>query len=152
MLTLILLGLLGAPLVSCHGTPALAAAKLEILTASGATVPLKVEIARTEAEQERGYMQRTDIPDGTGMIFAYTADRRMYFWMKNTPSALSIAFIDSSGTIREIYDMVPFSLEVVASVRSLRYALEVPAGWFTRAAVAAGDRLTGESLTALNAK
>jgi len=83
------------------------------------------------------------------MIFAYEADQQMHFWMKNTPHALSIAFIDAEGVLREICDMEPFSLETVSSERSVRFALEVPQGWFARAGLKAGDRLTKESLAAL---
>lgn len=141
--------------VSCNGTSSLPKATLEIETRSGAVVPagtvvpVVVEIARTAKEQEKGFMERKSIPDGTGMIFVYTSDRVMRFWMKNTPSALSIAYIDSSGMIREIYDMTPFSLETVSSERSLRHALEVPQGWFNRAGIAVGDSLTPASLAAL---
>lgn len=94
-------------------------------------------------------MGRKTIPDGTGMIFVYASDQHMHFWMKNTPYPLSIAFIDAAGTIREIYDMVPFSLATVSSIRSVRYALEVPAGWFTRTGIAAGDSFTAETLALL---
>lgn len=144
--------LLCAGFVSCDAPgAALPKETLEIRTASGAVVPVVTEIARTEKEQEKGYMGRKTIPDGTAMIFVYSSDRQMHFWMKNTPHPLSIAFIDSAGAIREIYDMVPFSLETVSSVRSVRHALEVPQGWFARAGVAVGDSLTDESLARLAA-
>lgn len=147
-----LLALLGAvvcvPLASCKDAPALAKVTLSIEKAD-ASVKLAAEVARSEREQEKGYMERKDIPDGTGMIFVYDADQQMHFWMKNTPHALSIAFIDADGVLREIYDMEPFSLETVSSERSVRYALEVPQGWFARAGLKAGDRLSKESLSAL---
>lgn len=95
-------------------------------------------------------MGRKEIPDGTGMIFAYEADQQMHFWMKDTPHPLSIAFIDSSGIIREIYDMTPFSLETISSERSVRFALEVPSGWFARAGVSVGDRFTERSLVEIS--
>lgn len=138
------------PLASCKDAPSLPKVTLGIekVDASG-TAQLAVEVARTEREQEKGYMERKDIPEGTGMIFAYDADQQMHFWMKNTPHALSIAFIDSEGVLREIYDMEPFSLETVSSERSVRYALEVPQGWFARAGIRAGDRLSKESIEAL---
>jgi len=149
--------LLCAGFASCtgaagSGSGTLPKESLEIRTAAGTVVPVVAEIARTGKEQEKGYMDRKTIPDGTGMIFVYASDRQMHFWMKNTPHPLSIAYIDSAGTIREIYDMVPFSLETVSSVRSVRHALEVPQGWFGRAGVAVGDRLTAESLARLAAK
>lgn len=141
-----------AGFASCSGLGTLSTEALQIRTASGSIVTVSTEIARSEAEQEKGYMGRKTIADGTGMIFTYTADRQMNFWMKNTPHPLSIAFIDASGIIREIYDMVPYSLDTVSSIRSLRYALEVPAGWFDRAHIAIGDQLTAESLFLLTHK
>ena len=122
---------------------------VEIVRADGSTVQLVCEIARTAQEQQKGYMGRKTIPDGTGMIFAFAVDQKMSFWMKNTPHPLSIAYIDSSGTIREIYDMAPFSLSITESERSLRYALEVPQGWFARAGISSGDRISAESLSAI---
>ncbi len=133
-------------LAACSGARSLPVARLDIETATGAAVSVQAEIARTEAEQEKGYMGRETIPDGTGMLFVYAADRKMYFWMKNTPHPLSIAYIDSSGVIREIHDMKPLSLATVESAGSVRYALEVPQGWFERAGVRAGDRISAESL------
>lgn len=143
-----ILGMMMTLVSSCAAKSPLQICELEIETPRGA-VPLRVEVARTEKEQERGFMGRKEIPDGTGMIFAYESDQRMHFWMKDTPHPLSIAFIDSSGTIREMYDMTPFSLETISSERSVRFALEVPAGWFARAGVSVGDRLTERSLAAV---
>lgn len=122
---------------------------LTIATSGGKTVTIDVEVARTQAEQQKGYMGRRTIADGTGMIFAFPDDRQLHFWMKDTPHPLSIAYIDSAGVIREIRDMTPFSLEPVSSERSVRFALEVPSGWFARAGVAVGDRLAPDSLGAI---
>ena len=69
--------------------------------------------------------------------------------MKDTPHPLSIAFIDSAGRIREIYDMQPFSLDITASIYSVRYALEVAQGYFERAGISAEDKLSTESLERL---
>ncbi len=107
---------------------------------------ITVELAITSDEQQRGFMERQVIPEGTGMIFLYKEDRKMHFWMKNTPHPLSIAYIDSTGKIREIYDMKPYSLETVSSTHSCRYALEVPQGMFQRLGIEVGDTLTTESL------
>ena len=116
---------------------------------TGAVIPIDVETAVSSAEQQQGFMHRQQIPDGTGMIFIYKQDNRLRFWMKDTPHPLSIAFIDSTGRIREIYDMQPFSLAVIASAHSVRYALEVPQGYFERAGITAGDTVTEESLMLL---
>lgn len=105
------------------------------------SVSLEAEMAYTDKEKARGYMERTHIPLGTGMLFIYTKDIIMHFWMKDTPTPLSIAFIDSKGSIRDIFDMVPYSTIDVASTGYNRYALEVPKGWFTKVGVHVGDRL-----------
>ena len=88
-------------------------------------------------------MEREKIPDGTGMLFVFDRDQILSFWMKNTPHPLSIAYIDSRGKIRNIYDMTPFSLASVVSTVSVRYALEVPQGWFEKVGVKVGDTVEG---------
>lgn len=112
-------------------------------------VSINVEVASTEEQKMHGFMQRRNIPEGTGMIFLYDVDTKMRFWMKDTPTPLSIAFISSSGEIKEIKDMTPYSREVVSSTLSVRYALEVPKGMFTRLHLGVGDVLTKDSLLAL---
>ena len=113
---------------------------------------ISVELAITPAQQQRGFMERKLIPEGTGMIFLYKEDTKLRFWMKNTPHPLSIAFIDSSGIIKEIYDMTPYSLETVESTYSVRYALEVPQGMFKRMDIKEGDKLTQETIYLLKRK
>lgn len=100
---------------------------------------LRAEIAANDEDRARGLMFRDSLPEGEGMLFAFESDRRLSFWMKNTRVPLSIAFIVSDGRIVEIRDMEPLSLAAVESERSVRYALEVPRGWFSRAGVSVGD-------------
>jgi uncharacterized protein len=114
-----------------------------------ATSPIKVggslviaEIASTETERERGLMFRTSLADGTGMLFVFDKDQQLSFWMKNTKIPLSLAYIASDGTIRQIVDLEPESLAAVQAERSVRYALEVPRGWFDRAGVKVGDAVS----------
>ena len=134
--------------VSC-GEEKLPVERLSFIAKDGSTVELAAEIARTSEEQATGLMWRTELEDGHGMLFWYAVDTRMHFWMKNTLIPLSIAFLDSSGTIREIYNMEPESRTTVSSSISMRYALEVPEGWFWRVNLAPGCTLTAESLALL---
>ena len=114
---------------------------LEIKKASGQTVVINAELAKTEEEQMYGFMNRKNIPDGTGMLFIFKDDRIASFWMKNTPTPLSIAYIDYSGKIKDIFDMTPFSLATIVSTGYVRYALEVPQGWFSKNGIKVGDYL-----------
>ena len=122
--------------------PKLPVTDLTITKADGNTLTVKAEIARTTEERNFGFMERKVIPDGTGMIFIFENDQILSFWMKNTPHPLSIAYIDSKGKIRDIYDMTPFSLAPVVSTSSVRYALEVPQGWYDKNDIKEGDFVT----------
>lgn len=104
------------------------------------------EVASTETERERGLMFRSALADGEGMLFVFDKDDMLAFWMKNTKLPLSLAYISSDGTIRQIVDLEPESLASVPSERSVRYALEVPRGWFSRAGVVVGDKVDFGSL------
>ena len=111
------------------------------IESGGGRVVCKAEIARTQAQHQQGLMFRKELKDGEGMLFIFERDEPLSFWMKNTLVPLSIAYIASDGRILEIYNMEPGNLDPVQSSRSVRYALEVPQGWFGRAGIAAGDKL-----------
>ena len=112
-----------------------------VLEGSENSVTIKAEIARTNEERSRGLMHRKSLDDGEGMLFVFDRDEMLSFWMKNTLIPLSIAFIASDGRIVEIRDMEPGNLDPVRSSRSVRYALEVPQGWFNRINMGVGDKL-----------
>ncbi len=119
---------------------------LTITKADSTTITVVSEIARKPEERNYGFMNRKKIPDGTGMIFIFEQDQILSFWMKNTPHPLSIAYIDSKGKIRNIIDMSPYSLEPICSTISVRYALEVPQGWFKSNNIKEGDLVSIETL------
>ena len=112
-----------------------------IQTKSDTLTTIQAELAIKEEERNWGYMERKVIPDGTGMLFVFETDRRLSFWMKNTPHPLSIAYIGSDGVIYDILDMMPYSQASVQSSRSVRFALEVPQGYFKKMGVSVGDKV-----------
>ena len=117
----------------------LATAVLSIERPGAEPIAITVELAVTDAERNQGLMYREQLPDGEGMLFIFDRDQQLSFWMKNTIIPLSIAFISSDGRITEIRDMQPHDENPVRSSRSVRYALEVPQGWFTRVGIYPGD-------------
>lgn len=112
-----------------------------ILKEDGTKLAIKLELAKTAKERAKGFMERNNIPEGTGMLFIFEKEERLSFWMKNTPSPLSIAYIDKHKQIKELHDMEAFSLEEVKSTYSCLYALEVPKGWFKKNGIKVGDTL-----------
>jgi len=114
--------------------------EITIITGDG-RITITAEIAATERQRERGLMFREEIKDGEGMLFIFERDQFVSFWMKNTLVPLSIAYIAHNGIIMEIFDMEPEDLTPVSSSFPVRYALEVPQNWFTRAGIRPWDRL-----------
>jgi uncharacterized membrane protein (UPF0127 family) len=106
---------------------------------------VKAEIAVSPEERSKGLMYRKSLKDGNGMLFIFDKDEVMSFWMKNTYVPLSIAFIAGNGKIIDIKDMYPLDTNSVFSSRSVRYALETPQGWFSRAGVKEGDSIKLDS-------
>ena len=122
-----------------HGTATIRAA------GTGAQrVVLGVELARTNAERQRGLMNRRSLPAKAGMVFLYPEDHRGGFWMKNTLIPLDIAFYDGRGTILRILTMQPCRRDpcrIYDPNVAYRAALEVNAGSFRRWRVRVGDRV-----------
>ena len=136
-------------IISCKNSK-LPKAELTITTSEGKICKVTAEIASTQEERNFGFMERKNIPDGTGMIFVFEQDQILSFWMKNTPHPLSIAYIDSKGKIRDIFDMTPYSLSSIVSTVSVRYALEVPQGWYEKNGIKEGDIVNLENLKTKN--
>jgi uncharacterized membrane protein (UPF0127 family) len=109
-----------------------------VVLAIGGT-ELSVEVARTERQREKGLMGRKNLGAREGMIFVFDRDDHLEFWMKNTPVALSIAFLSSEGKVLQIEDMEPYSIATVRSRLSARYALELRKGTFRDLGVKVGD-------------
>lgn len=114
---------------------------LTILKADGTEISVLAEIAIKPEDRNRGFMERKNIPQGTGMLFVFENDQILNFWMKNTPTPLSIAYVSKDGKIKDILDMQPFSLADITSSGYVRYALEVPQGWFKKNGIAVGDAI-----------
>ena len=109
------------------------------------SVRVRVEIADSPSERERGLMNRKSLPEDAGMLFVYESDTTGGFWMKDTLIPLSIAFYDANGKIVRILDMEPCRSEpcpVYDPGVAYRGALEVNRGAFERWGVREGDVIT----------
>lgn len=109
------------------------------LSVGGVTVT--AEIADTPALRERGLMERDSLPENHGMLFVYPDAEQRSFWMRNTPMALDIAFLDRNGTIINIETMQPNDDTSTFSDGPMLYALEMEAGWFEAHGIEPGARV-----------
>jgi uncharacterized membrane protein (UPF0127 family) len=120
-------------------SPTAAAGTRDVTVTAGTTVArLNVEIAATEAERERGLMERTALADSAGMLFLFASDTTIGFWMKDTLSALDIAYLDASGKVVGIVHGKPLDETVLPPPGPYRYTLEVAGGWFERHGLGVG--------------
>ena len=137
-LSFLIVTLLLTQAVFCKSTK-LQTRNLTIIRKNGSTISVNAEIAIKPEELQRGFMERKNISDGTGMLFVFQQEQYLSFWMKNTPTPLSIAYANSDGIICDIFDMKPYSLENINSTVPVLYALEVPKGWFKKNNITVGD-------------
>ncbi len=136
MRVLALFALLAAP--SAGADTALRTATLRI----GAHV-LKVEVAASDPQREKGLMFREKMPRNEGMLFIFDEPAYHSMWMKNTLLPLSVAFVDAQGTILNILDMEPRTLDSHMSAGPAIYAIETNKGWFAEKKIKAGDKVAG---------
>ena len=106
---------------------------------------VSVEMARTEAERNRGLMFRKSLDEKAGMIFIFDRPDIHAFWMKNTLISLDLIWADRSGKVVWIAEHVPpckadpcpsYSPQAVSS-----YVVEVNAGFVKKHRVKVGDVL-----------
>lgn len=64
-------------------------------------------LAEQAEQRSRGLMEVTDLQGYSGMAFVYDTDVTNGFYMRNTPTPLSIAWIDASGSLVSTADMAP---------------------------------------------
>jgi len=102
---------------------------------------VSVEVASTDEQRAMGMKFRRELGPDEGMLFVFPRERGLSFYMKDTPSPLSIAFLRADGLILNIAHMEPLSLASRRSRLPCRYALEMPQGWFNRQGVKEGDRV-----------
>lgn len=122
---------------------AYADASLKTTTLKIAGHALRVEIALSDAEREKGLMFRQKMGRDDGMLFIFDEPAYHAMWMKNTLIALSVAFVDRDGVILSIHDMEPQTLDSHQSAGPSIYAIETNKGWFAQKKVKVGDRVSG---------
>jgi uncharacterized protein len=104
---------------------------------------IDAQVAMSPDARATGLMWRKEMPQHEGMLFVFEQPSQQCFWMKNTLLPLSAAFIADDGTVVNIADMKPQTLESHCSARPVRYVLEMNQGWFARRGIRPGAKLSG---------
>ena len=124
--------------------PPASAADLEPLDFETAAGPrhFQVEVARTDADRERGLMFRRNLPPDRGMLFRFEKEDRIYMWMKNTYLPLDMIFVGKDGRVVSVArNAEPLSERIISSQEPATAVVEVIAGVADRNGISKGDRM-----------
>lgn len=117
--------------------------RLQAITLNAGMHNIRAEVALTPEQRQKGLMYRRDLGSHDGMLFVFEAPMPQCFWMKNTPTPLTIAFLADDGSIVNLADMKPFDESSHCSAKPVRYVLEMHQGWFAKRGIKAGFKLAG---------
>lgn len=110
---------------------------------------LSVEVADTPAKQARGYMFRSSVAEGEGMVFLMDSFDIHPFWMKNCLIPLDIIWLDEDWRIVHIAESVPPCKKdpcpSFTPMQKSRYVLEVAAGQSRKLGLEQGERIRYEA-------
>lgn len=123
-------------------------ARIWIITGTD-SIALRVDVASTPGQWERGLMDREVLDPDDGLLFLFEEPRSADdgFWMWRTRMPLDLAALDAEGRITAILAMEPClerdpeaCTEYIPGVPHAG-ALEVNRGWFARNGVGVGSRV-----------
>jgi UDP-GlcNAc:undecaprenyl-phosphate GlcNAc-1-phosphate transferase len=87
-----------------------------------------VEVAQSEAEQERGLSHRGELCVHCSMLFPFKTPTEPRFWMKDMQFSIDLAWIADGRIIGKEERLAFPSLETVAPPSAVNAVLELPAG------------------------
>jgi uncharacterized membrane protein (UPF0127 family) len=87
--------------------PGFGETRITVRKADGKLLAWCLLLAETKEQRERGLMQVTDLGGYDGMLFRYDAPVTESYYMRNTPTPLSIAYLDSTGALVSTSEMAP---------------------------------------------
>lgn len=105
-------------------------------------LPIEVEVALSQAQQQKGLQGREHLKENAGMLFVFNPSRTVCMWMKDVPIDLDVAFFDEKAKLINIRHMKAQTQNTHCSIRPIRWALEMNSGWFNKNHISAGAQLS----------
>jgi len=103
-----------------------------------------VELAKTQAERDKGLMNRSHLDQNKGMFFIFEKEGNHPFWMKNTLIPLDIIWLDSGKNIVYVAENVqPCKSLICPAINpnvKAKYVLEINAGIANNIGLKIGDK------------
>lgn len=105
----------------------------------------QLEVAAHPDSRRQGLMERTELQEGTGMLFDFPAGTSPSIWMRNMEISLDLLFVDDQAQLVQVFSEVPpcegLPCAIYQAERPLRFVIEVPAGTASRLGLQPGDQL-----------
>ncbi|HEX7042169.1 MAG TPA: DUF192 domain-containing protein [Patescibacteria group bacterium] len=103
-----------------------------------------VEIAKTEAQKEKGLGDRKSLEENHGMYFPFETSGNYAFWMKDMEFPIDIIYISNERIVNIFTDTKPAldpSTTVVRPTQNVDAVLEINAGETERNNIKVGDKV-----------
>lgn len=117
----------------------------EMVQATLAEHRFELELVKQPEDRRQGLMGRRELAADRGMLFDFPAGTTPSIWMRNMHIALDLLFVDSQGTLVDVFIEVPPCVELPCEIyeasRPLRFVIEVAAGTVERLGLEPGDRI-----------
>lgn len=98
------------------------------------------EVASTASQQQTGLGGRTEIEEGTGMLFPFEQLVTPSFWMKDVPFSIDIVWIRDGRVLGIEHSVVPDDgARTYPAPGPVDSVLELPGGWSERHGLEPGD-------------
>lgn len=105
---------------------------------------VKVKIADSQGEREKGLMNVEYLPEDEGMLFLFENNDYGGFWMKDTLIPLDIIFINERDVVVDIIEAEPCTsepCEIYSPSEKTLKVLEVNKGLSRKIGLKAGDKV-----------
>ena len=142
---LVVFVLLAAVWAHAQCVPQKAAKKTKMTMPNGKSI--RIDIVDTPDTREKGLMCVRKMPKDYGMLFVFSQDMYLNFWMKNTLVPLDILWISADKKITSIHEKLPASIERTPDLLVARaggrgqFVLELASGEAKRRGLKFGDTL-----------
>lgn len=117
------------------------------VTIGGKTV--KVEVAQSIKDKEKGLSGRAGLPEGSGMLFVFPKPDYYGFWMKDMNFPIDIIWIGQDYKVVDVSaDVSPATFpKIFLPKEPAQFVLEVNSGWSKETKVMVGDSAKVEGLS-----
>jgi len=146
------IGLIGLFIISCGESNTYRVAEKAIVFKKEGTLHIEradktiaefdIEIENTPYERQTGLMYRQQMKSNQGMLFVFDEVQHLTFYMKNTPLALDLIFLNENLEIVHMHNnAVPNNENSIPSLQPAKYVLELLAGTSEKLSLELGDQV-----------